>query len=256
VNQRLRQLLDVPVVATSLLAITTQHDLINYGGVLSASEDIRLQSLHGSVKNEAAEYDFTTVFTKTSFWGSSKSTVSLGTGYEAGKILSGGTVEIYAGEGSVINKGSDIAAADGITVIARDLVSQDVKANTFNNNGTKSCGLFGCNGSQTQSTITQRASMVSESGNINIRVTDGDFVNRGSTLMALDGLLAISATNVKFETAAFEEVNRSWSSSVGFTGFSASKTTSNNWTVEVPKAFARAISINATGDVTGTREIR
>ena len=119
-----------------------------------------------------------------------------------------------------------LAAAAGIAIVGKALVSQDVQANTFTNNGYKSCGLFGCNGSQTQSTITQRASMVSDTGDISIKVTDGDFVNRGSTLMALDGTLSISARDVKFETAAFEEINRSWASNFGLTGFSASKTTS------------------------------
>ncbi|MEQ1713585.1 MAG: hypothetical protein ABL908_19615, partial [Hyphomicrobium sp.] len=44
------------------------------------------------------------------------------------------------------NRGSSIAAADGITVVAQDLISQDVVANTFTDNGRKSCGLFGCKG--------------------------------------------------------------------------------------------------------------
>ncbi len=246
-----RKLLDVPVVAAREIDITTQGNLLNYGGKITANEAVRLQSLAGNVTNDAAEWDFTTVFTKTGFWGNSKSYVSKGTAYEAGQILSGGTVEVYAGNGKVINRGSDIAAAAGITIVADTLVSVDVKANTFTNNGSKSCGLMGCSGSQTQSTITQRSTIVSDSGDININVKHGDFVNRGSTLMALDGTLSIRAQNVVFETAAFEEINKSWTSSYGLTGFSSSKTTSNSWTVEVPKAFANAIDIRASGNVTG-----
>jgi Hemagglutinin repeat len=178
--------------------------------------------------------------------------ITVATGYEAGKILSGGTVEIFAGEGTTRNTGSEIAAAEGIAIVAHDPVQQDVKANTFTNNGTVSCGVFGCNGSHAQSTITQRATLVSGTGDIAINVAEGDFVNRGSTVMAHDGTLSITARNVRFETAAFELVNQSWSSSFGLTGFSASKTTANAWTVEVPIAFARAIDIRASGDITGS----
>ncbi|MEQ1710980.1 MAG: hypothetical protein ABL908_06215, partial [Hyphomicrobium sp.] len=229
-GRAVRRLHEAPVVSAAEILITTDGDLVNHGGVLSASERVRLASLHGDVRNTAAEWDFTTVFTQKSFWGKSKSTVNVGTAYEAGQILSGGDVEIFAGEGTIQNRGSSIAAADGITVVAQDLISQDVVANTFTADGRKSCGLFGCKGAQTQATITQRATMTSDAGDVSINVTDGDFVNRGSSLLALDGVISIRANDVRFETAAFEEINRSWTSSAGLTAFSASKTTSNTWT--------------------------
>ena len=100
-TRAVRQLLAVPVVSAESISITTDRDLINYGGVISANESVRLQSLAGNVTNEAAAWDFTTVFTRTSFWGSSRSTVSVGTAYEAGRVLSDGTVEIYAGQGTI-----------------------------------------------------------------------------------------------------------------------------------------------------------
>lgn len=255
----MRRLQAVPVIAARDIAIQTGGDLVNYGGVISASDRVQLQSLHGSIQNLAAAEDFTTVFTKESFWGRCKTTISMGTRYFPGQILSGGKVDVLAAEGTVLNRGSVIAAADGITVFARDLVRQDVESSTYTNNGHVSCGLFGCNGSRTQSTITQRATIASETGDIAITVTDGDFVNRGSSLFALDGRLSIRAQDVTFETAAFEEINRSWATSMSLTGISSSRTTSNHWTIERPVAMANAIDITATGDplrgrgnVTGT----
>ena len=247
-----RRLDAVPVIAAKDISIETQGDLINYGGVISATHDVRLKSLHGSVENLAAAEDFTTVFTKKSFWGSDKTTISKATRYFPGQVLSGGTVEVLAPEGQVLNRGSTVAAAAGITVVAQSLVKQDVESSTYTNGGTVKCGLFGCNGSKTQSTITQRATMVSDTGGISITVKNGDYVQRGSSLEALNGTIAITAKNVTFETAAFEELNKSWNTSVSLTGVSSSTTKSNTWTVERPTVFANAIDIRASSNVTGT----
>ena len=161
-------------------------------------------------------------------------------------------MEVLAPEGQVLNRGSTVAAAAGITVVAQSLVKQDVESSTYTNGGTVKCGLFGCNGSKTQSTITQRATMVSDTGGISITVKNGDYVQRGSSLEALNGTIAITAKNVSFETAAFEELNQSWNTSMSLTGVSSSTTKSNNWTVERPTVFANAIDIRASSNVTGT----
>lgn len=221
------------MVAADAITIRTEHDLTNYGGIISAADSVRLQSLHGSIRNLAAAEDFTTVQTRTSgfFNRRTRTTIDVGTRYFPGQILSGGEVEVFAPEGTVLNHGSTIAAADGIQIVARDLVRQDLESSTYTNNGSVRCGLFGCNGSRTQSTITQRAEMVSDTGDIDITVTNGDFVSRGSSLLALEGTLAITANNVRFETAAFEERNRSYATSLSLTNVSSSRTSSNAWTV-------------------------
>ncbi len=88
-----------------------------------------------------------------------------------------GTIEIAAYSGTVDNIGSEIAGSDGIFIIARNLVEQDLKANTFQDNGYVKCGLFGCKGSQKQRTETIRSSLVSDTGDISVTVTDGISVN-------------------------------------------------------------------------------
>lgn len=79
-NRNVRRLLDTPVVSAESVVITTQHDLTNYGGIITGNDSVRLQSLHGNVANVAAAYDFTTVFTRKKFWGSDSTTISVGTG--------------------------------------------------------------------------------------------------------------------------------------------------------------------------------
>ncbi len=249
----LRELLDiVPVIAGADVEIETDGDLVNYGGTITASERLRLAALTGDVVNEAAEEDFITVFRKKGgLLRKSKTTIDKGTRYEPGQFLSGGTIEIIAYSGTVGNIGSEIAASEGISIVARDLVEQDLKANTFQDNGLVKCNLFGCKGSQKQRTETIRSSIVSDTGDISVSVTDGDFVSRGSTLQALEGRIDVSAENVRFETAAFEEINRRYDSSVGITGFSSSRTDYNDFTVEASVVLGEAIDIRATGDVTG-----
>ena len=63
--------------------------------------------------------------------------------------------------------------------------------------------------------------MVSETGDITIEVTNGDFSSRGSTLMALGGRIGIDARDVRFETAAFENLAQRWSTSFSLTGISS-----------------------------------
>ena len=65
--------------------------------------------------------------------------------------------------------GSNIVAAPGATLTAETLIKQDVLSN-ITTSGYVKCGLFGCNDSQTQNTITQRSLIVSGSGDVTIDV--------------------------------------------------------------------------------------
>ena len=58
---------------------------------------------------------------------------------------------------------------------------------------------------------------LSDKGDITIDVPHGDFVNRGSTVMVLNGTILIYAVNVRFETFVQVMFNRSYSSVVSLT---------------------------------------
>lgn len=234
------------------IMIQTQDDFLNLGGTISGTESVNIASINGNIINEAQEGEFVVNWDPGS-WGGLFGAASwdIGTEFAPGQILSGGEVNLIAQNGEIRNIGSTIGGFGDVTLSAKSLIEQDVKTASFIVSETVSCSLTGCSGNTEGETVIQQSEIRSEIGNIVIDVSDGDFVNIGSKILASFGDVSISAEDIIFTAATAEVIEDSFTLGFGPTGIAYQASEWNKVQTALSEVAGQNISLNATGDING-----
>ncbi|MDR1145840.1 MAG: hemagglutinin repeat-containing protein, partial [Verrucomicrobiales bacterium] len=232
------------------IVIVSEGDFTNLGGRIASVGDLTVVA-GGEIVNQAQRWEFVVDWNQGvlgSLFGAKS--YDIGVGFEAGELLSGGNLYLQADQ-SIQNIGSTIAALGDVTLVADELIKQDLQYASYTSyQGVKFSG-FGFSFEDKKEIVTQRAETTSLTGDVTF-ISRGDIENRGSGITAGRDLWLQAADNVRLDALTVEVKESSWD--FGFTGngFSYNQSDWNRTKTEQSKLVSGGnTTLVAGNDVTG-----
>ncbi|MDR1304444.1 MAG: hemagglutinin repeat-containing protein [Verrucomicrobiales bacterium] len=232
------------------IVIVSEGDFTNLGGKIAAVGDLTIAA-GGELVNQAQRWEFVVDWNQGvlgSLFGAKS--YDIGVGFAAGELLSGGNLYLQADQ-SIQNIGSTIAALGDVTLVADELIKQDLQYASYTSyQGVKFSG-FGFSFEDKKEIVTQRAETTSLTGDVTF-ISRGDIENRGSGITAGRDLWLQAADNVRLDALTVEVKESSWD--FGFTGngFSYNQSDWNRTKTEQSKLVSGGNTTMVAGnDVTG-----
>ncbi len=223
-------------------------DIVNQGGAVVASSNIDLKAgenitNRATVAEQVAHFDVGKLGKMAGLRDWDK-----GSEFHAGQILAGGKINAEAGN-ELRNIGSTLAANDDVTIKAKKLVEQDVLTDSIMSENSMKFRGVGFKRKQTHRIITQRSSIISGRGDVQVASTEGDIRNTGSTIAAAGKVNLEAGRDVVLDAKTVSVENKEQSFSQMPMSMKYTSTKYNSTKTEVSSISGRDVNIDAKRDV-------